>query len=51
MSVKVSHQLLAHSPEGGVVQIGVICDERQDARARLLDAPLAEAYELDVVVL
>ncbi|OQA19789.1 MAG: hypothetical protein BWY63_01651 [Chloroflexi bacterium ADurb.Bin360] len=45
------HQTLAHPPEGGVVQVAVVADVGQDAAAALLDTPLTEADELDVIVL
>src|SRR5450830_1059387 len=49
--VKGCHQRLTHTAEGRVVQVAVIGYEPEDALARLVDLPLSEADELDIVVL
>ena len=47
---KDSQELVAHEAEGGVVEVAVVGDEADDAGAGLLDVPLGEADEFDVVV-
>ena len=47
---KDAEQLLPHQAERGVVEIAVVGDEADDAAAGLLDVPLGQADELDVVV-
>src|SRR5262245_54279757 len=47
---KDAEQFVPHEAERGVVQITVVGDEADDAAAGLLDAPLGQADELDVIV-
>src|SRR5207249_12137978 len=44
-------QLLSHAAEGGTVQVAMVRDEAEDALPRALDAPLAQADELNVIIL
>ena len=41
---------LPHAAEGGVIQPAVVGDERQNSLTVVLDTPLAEADEFDVVI-
>ena len=44
------HEALAHSSEGGVVQISVIGNKGEDAVAGAFDPPLCKANELHIVI-
>lgn len=43
-------KLLAHAAKGDVIEIAVIGDIGDNAAARLLDTPLAEAQEFDIII-
>src|SRR5579871_2885592 len=42
---------MPHAAKGGAVQVAVVRDESQDATPHVVDAPLAQAQELNVIVL
>ena len=48
--VESLQQAVAHTAEGGIIEIAVICDERDDATSCLLDVPLGKTYEFYVVI-
>src|SRR5438045_9161430 len=48
--IKRFHQTLPHAAEGWIIQIAVVADEREDAVASLLDAPLTKPNKLNVIV-
>ena len=45
------HELLSHTAESEIIEVSVVCYESEDSCAGLLDAPLSESDEFDVVVL
>ena len=44
------HERLTHASMGDTIDVGVVGDECEDARAGALDSPLGEPDELDEVV-
>src|SRR5438874_13349043 len=49
--IECFHQALTHATEGGIIQITMIANERENTVAGLLDPPLGESNKFHVIII